>query len=69
MKQIPLYCFLRPDGGQTVSTSKPDAEYTELVRLVADEGMILTDGTHRLFCVDTESPALWAERKDDGFME
>lgn len=61
MQTIPLYRYTRADGGVTVSTVKPDTEYTELTRLVADEGFILTDGTNYTSCTDTESPDLWSE--------
>lgn len=61
MKTVPLYRFTRPDGGLTVSPVKPDAAYTELVRLVADEGCILTNGTTTTACVDTDNPDAWTE--------
>ena len=61
MLRIPLYRFTRPDGGVTVSPVKPDTAYTELTRLVADEGCILTDGITTTTCVDTDKPAVWTE--------
>lgn len=61
MQTIPLYRYNRPNGGVTVSTEKPEAEYTELVRLIADDGKTLTDGTTATPCVDTETPAAWTE--------
>lgn len=64
MQILPLYRYTRPDGGTTVSTVKPDAEYTELFRLVADEGMVLTDGNITTFCTDTADPSLWSEVED-----
>ena len=64
MQKIPLYRYTRPDGGVTVSTVKPDTEYTEMVRLVADEGNALTDGNTTTPCVDTDNPDVWAEVED-----
>ena len=66
MKTIPLYRYNRPGGGVTVSTVKPNAEYTELTRLVADEGYILTDGTEYTTCIDMDYPAAWVEVVDIG---
>ena len=63
MKTIPLYRYSRPGGGVTVSTAKPNAEYTELTRLVADEGYILTDGVNYTSCIDTDNPSVWSEVK------
>ena len=64
MQKITLYRFIRPDGGVTVSPVKPDGEYTELYRLVADEGMMLTDGENFTTCTDTENPGAWSEVPD-----
>lgn len=63
MQTITLYRYIRPNGGVTVSTVKPDAEYAELFRLVADEGYILTDGTEYTTCIDTDNPSVWSEVK------
>lgn len=64
MQTIPLYRHTRPDGGVTVSTVKPETEYTELTRLVADEGYVLTDGTNFTACIDTDDPDAWMEAAD-----
>ncbi len=64
MQTIPLYRYTRPDGGVTVSIVKPDAEYTELSRLVADDGFILTDGESFTACTDTDNPSAWSEVVD-----
>lgn len=56
-----LYRFIRPNGGVTVSLTKPDCEYTEKVRLIADEGKVLTDGETVTPCVDTDTPDEWTE--------
>ncbi len=64
MQSITLYKYTRPDGGTTVSTVKPDCEYVELVRLVADEGKALTDGMNVTTCTDTDNPGAWSEVED-----
>ncbi len=69
MQKITLYRFIRPDGGVTVSTVKPDGEYTELTRLVADEGYPLTDGTNYTACTDTDNPGAWSEVPDPDLSE
>jgi hypothetical protein len=62
MQIIKLYKYERADGGVTVSPVKPDCEYTEMVRLVADEGKALTkDGENFTSCVDTDSAEGWYE--------
>lgn len=66
MQVINLFRYNRPDGGVTVSPVKPDGEYTELFRLVADEGMALTDGNTVTTCIDTEDVTAWTEVKDHG---
>lgn len=64
MQTINLYRYTRSDGGITVSTIQPDAEYTALYRLVADEGMLLTDGITTTSCVDTTDVSVWSEIVD-----
>jgi len=66
MQTIKLYRFIRPDGGVTVSIIKPETEYTELYRLIADEGKILTDGNDFVCCIDTNNPSIWSEIPDAG---
>lgn len=61
MQKITLYRYIRPDGGVTVSPVKPDAKYTVLYRLIADDGMELTDGVTKTTCVDTDNPDAWTE--------
>ena len=57
-----LYKYTRPDGGTTVSPNKPDAEYVECFRLIANEGMALTQDSETLFeCVDVDHPGGWFE--------
>jgi hypothetical protein len=61
MQIINLYKYHRADGGITVSPRKPECEYTEMYRLVADEGKALTNGDIITPCVDVESIDGWAE--------
>lgn len=58
-----LYKTVRPDDGVTVSPNRPESgEYTELLRLVADEGKLLTvNGSDTTPCVDVESTDGWYE--------
>ena len=64
MQTITLYRYSRADGGVSISPVKPDADYTALVRLVADEGMVLTDGKNFTSCIDTTTPDVWFEVAD-----
>ena len=64
MQTIPLYRYTRPDGGVTVSTVKPSVDYTELFRLVADDGYTLTNGETTTSCTDTDNPSTWSEIPD-----
>lgn len=62
MQIIKLYKYQRENGGVTVSPIKPDVEYTEMVRLVADEGLMLTrDGENLISVVDADSDEGWYE--------
>ena len=62
MQIIKLYKYEREDGGITVSPNKPDVEYTEMYRLIADEGKVLTkDGENFTPCADVESIDGWYE--------
>ena len=62
MQIVTLYRYNREKGGVTVSPVKPDGEYTEMVRLVADEGKVLTqDGEHHTSCIDTDTADGWYE--------
>lgn len=62
MQTITLYRYEREGGGVTVSPVKPDADCTELYRLVADEGKLLTqDGENLYPCADVESIDGWYE--------
>lgn len=61
MKTLPLYRYTRSDGGITTSLIKPSGEYTEMFRLVADEGKELIKNGERAQCVDVDSIEGWAE--------
>ena len=61
MQSIKLYKYVRENGGITVSPKKPDGEYTEMVRLVADEGKLLTNGEIETSCIDTDTAEGWIE--------
>jgi hypothetical protein len=66
MQIITLYKYNRADGGVTVSPVKPEGEYTEMYRLVADEGKALTqDGENLTTCIDTDTPEGWYEVYDE----
>lgn len=65
MQTIKLYKHERENGGTTVSPNMPECEYTEMVRLVADEGKVLTkDGVNTTTCTDVESVEGWYEVDD-----
>lgn len=61
MQIIPLYKYERDNGGITVSPMKPDGAYTEMFRIVADEGMVLTNGDISTSCTDVDSLDGWKE--------
>ena len=61
MQTITLYKYTREDGGTTVSTVKPECEYTEMVRLIAEEGKALTNGETVTTCIDTATAEGWWE--------
>ena len=51
-----LYCYEREKGKVTVSTEKPDREYSLRFRLIADEDKELTkDGVNFTTCIDVDS--------------
>ena len=50
------------NGKTIVSPNKPlDGEYTETYRVIADEGMLLTDGMNEYGCIDTDEPSKYME--------
>ena len=57
-----LYCYEREAGKVTVSTEKPECDYTLRFRLIADEGKELTkDGKNFTSVVDVDSTEGWYE--------
>ena len=67
MKTIKLFRYNREDGGVTVSPEKPEGkEYTEMYRVIADEGMLVTqDGENKYPAIDTDTNEGWYEVEDD----
>ena len=62
MKIITLYKYTREDGGITVSPNKPECEYIEQARIVADEGKrITTDGENLYTVIDQTTADGWYE--------
>lgn len=61
MQYIKLYKYKRADGGTTVSPKEPDVEYVEGLRIVAEEGKILTNGQEQTYCKDVDSVEGWTE--------
>ena len=62
MKIKPLYRYEREDGGITNSLNKPDCEYTERVRLIAEKGKLLTkDGENFCRVIDQDTADGWYE--------
>ena len=66
MQTVPLYRHTRHDGGVTNSTAKPAGAYTVRYRLIADDGMVLTNGTDIASCVDVDRPYGWTEIVEPG---
>lgn len=57
-----LYHYEREEGKVTVSTEKPECDYTLRYRLIADEGKELTkDGENFTICIDVDSAEGWYE--------
>ena len=57
-----LYHYEREAGKITVSTEKPDCDYTVKYRLIADEDKELTnDGENFTTCIDVDSTECWYE--------
>ena len=57
-----LYKTIRSDGGITVSPNKSNEKYTEMYRIIADDGKFITlDGINTFTCIDIESIDRWYE--------
>lgn len=57
-----LYHYEREAGKITVSTAKPECDYTVKFRLIADENKELTkDGENFTTCIDVDDTEGWYE--------
>ena len=63
MQIVNLYRYEREPGKITTSPIKPDdgVDYTMIYRLIADEGMAITDGSSIVECVDTNPSEGWTD--------
>lgn len=61
MQIINLYKYIRENGGTTVSPIKPECDYTEMYRLIADESKVLVKDDIMTSCIDTDTPEGWEE--------
>ena len=63
-----LYRYEREGGGVTVSPEPPKTKvpYTEMYRIIADEGMLVTrDGKELYSVIDTEIGDGWYDVEDE----
>ena len=60
MQIKPLYKYTRIDGGITITPVQPDVAYTQLYRLVAEDGGEITTT-----CIDVESYDGWHDVDDE----
>ena len=70
MQIVKLWKTVRQNGGITVSPVSGD--YSDSVRLIANEGKILTNGNVKTFCIDVDSAEGWKEidaPEEDPFAE
>ena len=63
MQIVNLYRYEREPGKITTSPAKPDdgIDYSIIYRLIADEGMAITDGSSIVECIDTDSSEGWTD--------
>ena len=63
MQIVDLYRYEREPGKITTSPVKPDdgVDYSIIYRLIADEGMAITDGSLIVESVDTDSSEGWTD--------
>lgn len=65
MQIVKLYRYTRLNGGITVSPIKlEDTNYTELYRLIADEGKVLVKDDVMTSCTDVDTTEGWTEIDD-----
>lgn len=43
----------------TVSPTKPNVDYTETYRIIAEDGMAITNGVVECECIDTDDTSAW----------
>lgn len=56
------YKYYEDERHYCVSPIKPDCEYTEAVRLIAEEGHAVTnDGINYYYCIDVDNADGWLE--------
>ena len=65
MQIKPLYKYSRTDGGTTITSIQPDVAYTQLYRLVAEDGGEITNGEITTTCIDVESYEGWYDTNDE----
>ena len=65
MQTKTLYKYTRADGGVTVSPTKPDVEYTQMYRLIADEESEITICQITTTCIDVVSFEGWHDADDE----
>ena len=64
MTQIIIHRYYYEDGSVIITPRQIEGGFANedtLWRLIADEGMVLTNGTSNVNVVDTESPLDWTE--------
>lgn len=68
MQIITLYRYKRSDGGTTTSPVAPDTgiDYITKVRLIADEGKLLSKDGTTASAIDTDTAEGWTEIDDTG---
>lgn len=62
MKTVDLYRYFDSDGVVITPDRREPADPPYCSRLIADEGYVLTDGTHDTPCVDTHTPQIYTEK-------
>lgn len=66
MEIINLYRYKREEGKYTISPNKPNTEYTELYRIVADENKKITrNGEDFYSTIDTNELEGWYETEEE----
>ena len=63
MQIVNPYRYERKPGKITTSPVKPDdnVDYSIIYRLIADEGMAITNGSSIVECIDTNSLEGWTD--------